>query len=70
MKSSYSFANGNCVEVARTPDGHVIVWHSRQPDPGHPRILFTRSEWEAFLFGVNGYEFEYGKLPVLAGQNS
>jgi hypothetical protein len=47
VKSSFSFANGNCVEVAELPGDMVGVRDSR--DPGGPVLRFTRAEWAAFL---------------------
>lgn len=50
VKSSFSFANGNCVEVAALPSGFVGIRDSR--DPGGPVLRFTRAEWAAFLGGA------------------
>ena len=50
VKSSFSFATGNCVEVAGLPDGGIGVRNSR--DPGGPVLRFTPGEWHAFLGGV------------------
>ena len=47
VKSSRSFSNGNCVEVAELPVGSVGVRHSRDPDG--PVLQFTRGAWAAFL---------------------
>jgi hypothetical protein len=47
VKSSFSFANGNCVEVAGLPGDSVGIRDSR--DPGGPVLSFTRAEWAAFL---------------------
>ena len=47
VKSSFSFANGNCVEVAELPGNSVGIRDSR--DPGGPVLRFTRAEWAAFL---------------------
>lgn len=55
LKSSYSYANGNCVEVRRHPDGRVEVRNSRFPDLRLP--AFTRYEWDAFVAGISGGEF-------------
>jgi hypothetical protein len=41
---------GNCVEVARLADGQVAVRNSRYP--AGPALLFTPSEWDAFLGGA------------------
>ena len=56
VKSSLSFANGNCVEVADLPDGAVGVRNSR--DQGGPVLRFTPDEWHAFLGGVRKGEFD------------
>ena len=47
VKSSRSFSNGNCVEVAELPGGSVGVRHSKDPDG--PVLQFTRAAWNAFL---------------------
>ena len=56
IKSSRSFANGNCVEVASLPDGQVGVRDSK--DPGGAILRFTSGEWRAFLGGVRRGEFD------------
>jgi Domain of unknown function (DUF397) len=56
IKSSLSFSNGNCVEVARLNDGHVGVRHSQHSDG--PVLLFTPGEWHAFLAGARNGEFD------------
>lgn len=52
-KSSASL-NGDCVEVASLPDG-VAVRDSKNPDGA--MLMFTRSEWRAFLTGAGKGEF-------------
>lgn len=59
IKSSLSYANGNCVEVASLPGGQIGVRNSR--DAGGPVLAFTPDEWRAFLGGVQNGEFD---LPV------
>jgi hypothetical protein len=60
VKSSLSFANGNCVEVAGLPDGRIGVRNSR--DVTGPILRFTSDEWHAFLGGVQNGEFDsFGK---------
>jgi hypothetical protein len=55
-KSSSSGGDaGQCVEVAFAEDG-VLVRHSRNPNG--PVLLFTRSEWKAFLEGAGNGEFD------------
>jgi hypothetical protein len=56
VKSSLSFANGNCVEVANLPDGRVGVRHSK--DVTGPILRFTPDEWHAFLGGARNGEFD------------
>ena len=56
VKSSLSFSNGNCVEVASLPDGGVGVRNSR--DAQGSVLRFTPDEWHAFLGGVRNGEFD------------
>jgi len=56
-KSSHSNGATNCVEVAQLPDGSVGVRHSRRPDGAV--IVYSRTEWAAFLAGVKAEEFEF-----------
>jgi Domain of unknown function (DUF397) len=67
VKSSLSFANGNCVEVASLPGGEVGVRNSRDIPGGVLR--FTPDEWHAFIGGVRNGEFDrFGALPASAGR--
>jgi uncharacterized protein DUF397 len=56
VKSSLSFANGNCVEVSDQPGGTIGVRNSR--DREGPVLRFTPDEWQAFLGGVRNGEFD------------
>ena len=56
VKSSLSFSNGNCVEVASLPDGGIGVRNSR--DPEGAVLRFTSDEWHAFLGGARNGEFD------------
>jgi hypothetical protein len=56
VKSSLSFSNGNCVEVAGLPDGGIGVRNSK--DSAGPVLRFTSDEWHAFLGGVRNGEFD------------
>ena len=56
VKSSQSYANGNCVEVASLPGGAVGVRDSRKA--AGPVLRFTPGEWRAFLGGVRNGEFD------------
>jgi hypothetical protein len=56
-KSSYSNGSGgNCVEQAKLPGGRRAVRDSKDPDG--PVLIFTASEWAAFVAGVKAGEFE------------
>jgi hypothetical protein len=46
-KSSYSSANGACVEVARNPPGRVAVRDSKNPNGS--KLVFSLTDWRAFL---------------------
>jgi len=60
-KSSLSFSNGNCVEVASLPDGEIGVRDSK--DSEGPVLRFTSDEWHAFLGGARNGEFDnFGKI--------
>jgi hypothetical protein len=54
-KSTFSGSDSNCVEVAIAADGTVGVRDSK--DRSGPHLEFTRSEWQAFVAGVNNGEF-------------
>lgn len=54
-KSSYSGANGNCVEIAPTADG-VAIRNSNRPEAG--TVEYTKAELAAFLAGVKDGEFD------------
>jgi Domain of unknown function (DUF397) len=56
VKSSLSFANGNCVEVASLPGDEIGVRNSRESEGAVLR--FTSDEWHAFLGGVRNGEFD------------
>jgi Domain of unknown function (DUF397) len=57
IKSSYSFSNGNCVEVQRE-GSRVSVRDSK--DPSGPVLTFTLGEWKAFTAGCRAGEFDGG----------
>jgi hypothetical protein len=56
VKSSLSFSNGNCVEVANLPGDQIGVRNSR--DSEGPVLRFTPDEWHAFLGGARNGEFD------------
>jgi Domain of unknown function (DUF397) len=49
-------ASGECVEVAASPEGDVLMRNSRHPDG--PALSYTPPEWTAFLDGVKNGEFD------------
>ena len=54
-KSSRSYANGGCVEVAFLPGELIGVRDSKNP---HGTVLrFTYAEWDAFVSKVGNGEF-------------
>jgi len=60
VKSSLSYSNGDCVEVASLPGGGIGVRDSK--DAGGPVLRFTPDEWRAFIGGVRIGEFDaFGK---------
>lgn len=56
IKSSFSGANGNCVELATT-DQEILVRNSKRPD--EPSIRFTPAEMAAFIAGCKAGEFDH-----------
>jgi len=56
IKSSLSFCNSNCVEVADLAGGQIGVRDSK--DPEGAVLRFTPGEWHAFLGGVRNGEFD------------
>ena len=57
-KSSWSGKWGGatlCVEVAQK-SGHVALRDSKDPHKG--TMIFTNNEWDAFIRGVKGGEFD------------
>ena len=61
VKSSLSFSNSNCVEVASLPNGGIGVRDSK--DPEGAVLRFTPGEWDAFLGGARNGEFDsFGKI--------
>lgn len=56
VKSSQSFCNSNCVEVASLPDGGVGVRDSKNADG--PILRFTSGDWYSFLGEARLGEFD------------
>jgi len=55
-KSSLSYHNGNCVEVAGLAGDIIRVRDSK--NPRGPILSFTPAEWDAFIGGVHLGEFD------------
>lgn len=56
IKSARSNQSGNCVEVARLPDGSVAVRNSRYPEG--PALVYTQAEMAAFVEGAKDGDFD------------
>lgn len=52
-------AGPQCVEIAPLEDGtgRVAVRHSQHPDEA--LLVYTQSEWDAFLHGAKNGEFDF-----------
>ncbi|MRH87991.1 DUF397 domain-containing protein [Nocardia sp. SYP-A9097] len=55
FKSTYSQAQGECVEVAHLESGRVGVRDSK--NPSGPALVFPQGAWDAFLAGIMSGEF-------------
>ena len=55
-KASLSALNGGCVEVAVNLPGIVAVRDSKDRDGG--ALVFTNTQWAAFLDGVRAGDFD------------
>jgi hypothetical protein len=56
IKSSFSYGNGNCVEVAGLADDVIMVRDSKNAKG--PVLGFTPGKWDAFVGGVRKGEFD------------
>lgn len=59
VRSSFC-ALGECVAVSALPDGNVAVRDAKAEDG--PELSFTVEEWDAFVAGVKGGEFDTVRL--------
>ncbi|GHF40271.1 DUF397 domain-containing protein [Streptomyces morookaense] len=57
IKSRASMGGGNCVELAKLPNGAVAMRNSRHPEG--PALVYTREEVAAFLDGAKKNEFDH-----------
>jgi hypothetical protein len=55
-KSSHSSGNGQCCMCTRLDDDGMAVKDSKNPDDGI--LIFSHSEWQAFITGVKLGEFD------------
>lgn len=51
-----SCAAGNCVQVATTDDGLVLIGDSK--NPAGPALAYSQDEWNAFLEGAKNGDFD------------
>jgi Domain of unknown function (DUF397) len=56
QKSHRSNSQGNCVELAKLPDGSVAVRNSRHPTG--PALVYTRAEIQALIQGAKAGDFD------------
>lgn len=56
-KSRRSNSSGNCVEMAKLPDGQVAVRNSRFP--AGPALVYTHAEIEALVLGAKDGDFDH-----------
>lgn len=57
-RKSTRSAQGDCVEVSYRADEGAILVRDTKADGTGPILAFTRSEWSAFLAGVQDGEFD------------
>ena len=57
LKSQYSNATGECVELAALPNGEIAMRNSRFP--AGPVLVNTQAEITAFLAGAKDGEFDH-----------
>jgi hypothetical protein len=56
QKAAQSNSQGNCVELAKLPDGRVAMRNSRHPEGA--ALIYTKAEMDAFLHGAKAGEFD------------
>lgn len=56
VKASASGPTEDCIEVTGLTDGGVAMRNSR--DPEGPALVYTRSEFDAFVLGARAGEFD------------
>ena len=56
-KSSFSNLNGSCVEIAQLRSDRIGVRDTKDNGAG-PVLIFTDSEWSAFIAGAKEGQFD------------
>lgn len=56
-KSHFSNMNGNCIEIGRVLPDRIGVRDTKDNGTG-PVLIFTGSEWSAFLAGAKDGQFD------------
>ena len=57
-KSTFSVANGACVEVRTVDTGGEVAVMVRHSKDGPAAIRYTAAEWRAFIAGAKNSEFD------------
>jgi hypothetical protein len=57
QKSQRSNPSGNCVEMARLPNGEGIAMRNSR-DPEGPALIYTTDEIAAFISGARDGDFD------------
>jgi Domain of unknown function (DUF397) len=57
-KSSWSAANGSCVEIAQLPQVALIAVRDTKDQERGPVLIFTQPHWKSFLYAVKLGEFD------------
>lgn len=61
VKSSLSYANGNCVEIAALPNGRIGLRDSKNADG--PFLYLTCEQWSGFVAGIRNGDFDCIGVP-------
>jgi hypothetical protein len=56
-KSTFSNMNGSCVEIGRLLSDHIGLRDTKDNGAG-PVLVFTDSEWSAFISGAKDGQFD------------
>jgi hypothetical protein len=54
--TALSCAGGNCIQIAETEDGNVLIGDTKNPTG--PTLSYTHDEWTAFLRGAKNGDFD------------